>query len=235
VPRRLAIVVVLLLAGCGAGKGSSYVGTTGDAAVHVTWTRSDRSLTGQYTRALAPGGAGRTDQVGFTGTVYGSSVKLKLARGVGTLTTLDGTLSGDTLTLDYPGTDGNVSTIRLSSGDGKAFDRDLASLRGRAAGAKRAAAAAPVGTATPAAASAGGPAQLRSALVTIKASYATVVSDRAYNYTDTICDDAGTVDEQVNAMQAAAPPHPPAPARRLLDQAKALKAKADAACREIGQ
>jgi hypothetical protein len=97
--RRWLAISVLLLAGCGGagGTGASYVGAAGDAAVQVTWTRSDRALSGQLTRAFIPDAADgvvRTERVGFAGTVYGSSVSLKLARGVGALTTLNGTLSG---------------------------------------------------------------------------------------------------------------------------------------------
>ena len=182
------------------------MGTASATAVYVTWKRSDRSLTGELTRALIPARAAgvRTDRVGFTGTVAGSSVSLKLAHGLGSRSRLSGTLAGDTLTLDYPGGDASVSTIRLRHADGQAFGRELASLRRTAARAVATPAGGDAGVrdALAALAAAADPLpKVRAALRAVESSYASVRSDEAYNYTDTICDDTVAVDEQVAAMK----------------------------------
>jgi hypothetical protein len=209
--RRAGLLGLLLLApvGCGGGEQpDSYVGTASATAVYVTWTRSDRSLTGELTRALIPARAAgvRTDRVGFTGTVAGSSVSLRLAHGLGARKRLSGTLAGNTLTLDYPGGDASVSTIRLRRADRQAFGRELASLRQTAARAVATPAAgdhagAAAGVREALAALADPHAKLRAAWRAVQSSYASVRSDEAYNYTDTICDDTVGLDEQVAAMK----------------------------------
>jgi len=71
------------------GPGSS--GPPGNAAVYVTWTRTQDTLNGQLTQALmpdTPDGDVETERVSFTGTVSDDAVSLRLDQGLGTSTTL---------------------------------------------------------------------------------------------------------------------------------------------------
>ncbi len=209
---RLALLVPLLAACGGGGASGSYAGTAGNSAVYVTWKRSDKALTGQLTRASVPGG---TEQVEFTGTANGSSVTLLLAHALGARTTLSGALVGDTLTLDYPG-EGDVSTIRLRPADRAAFERATASLRTRVARA----------TPTPPPAATVDPGSPEALMKAVRAAAAAVRSDESFNYTDTICDDVSALTAAVKALRAA-----DGVPRASLAEAKALEAKAEAACR----
>jgi chaperonin cofactor prefoldin len=138
----LTIVAALVVAACGGSdEPASYVGKASNAVVYVSWTRSNDSLSGQLTQALAADdvtqGTVNTQRVGFDGTVDGSAVSLRLNGGLGATSTLTGKLDGDTLALDYPGGDGGVITIRLHKGDSVAFNSALAALRDKAASAKQ--------------------------------------------------------------------------------------------------
>jgi hypothetical protein len=206
----MLLLSALLLAGCGDVSGS-YVGSTADSAVYVKWTRSDTSLKGELTRASIPDG---TQRVTFTGTADGSTVSLRLSRALGARTTLNGALVGETLTLDYPG-EGEDSTIRLRSADRDAFDRVVAGLR---TGAPQAAST-PVPTAS---ATAAGAAAL---MKKVRDAYAQVKTDESLNYTDTICDDVSALHAAVQQLSHGGGGAKP------LKQARAMQAKADAACR----
>lgn len=123
--------------GCGGDAGpAGYVGRASNAVVYVSWTSADNSLSGQLTQARAADdvteGTVATTRVSFDGTRHGSSVSLKLDEGLGSTSTLTGTLDGDTLALDYPGADGAILTIELHEGDSATFNTALASLRDRA-------------------------------------------------------------------------------------------------------
>jgi hypothetical protein len=129
---------LITIAGCG-GDPTGYVGTASNAALYVSWTRTDNELTGQLTQTRANDdgdGTVQTRRTSFTGTVNENAVSLRLDHGFGTSTTLTGTLNGDTLALDYPGKDGAVITIRLAEGNSEAFNARLAELRERTATAK---------------------------------------------------------------------------------------------------
>jgi hypothetical protein len=209
----MLLLPALLLAGCGDVSGS-YVGSTADSAVYVKWTRSDTSLKGELTRASIPGG---TQRVTFTGRADGSTVSLRLSRAMGARTTLNGALVGETLTLDYPG-EGEDSTIRLRSGDKDAFDRVAAGLRSGGTQAART----PAPAATEAATAAGAAALMKA----VRDAYAQVQTDESLNYTDTICDDVSALHAAVQQLSRGGG------GSRLLKQARALQAKADAACRK---
>ena len=229
----LPVLLGLLLAGCGGSGGpSSFVGTASNAAVYVTWTRSDDALSGQLTQAMAPeqvDGEVQTNRVGFSGTVSGEAVSLRLEQGLGTSSTLTGSLDGDTLSLDYPGADGGVTAIKLHRGDSAAFNDELAALRGRVADTKQQAdeqaaqdeiaadAAAAVenvnrlidGLAAAAEnATASNPGlydsdldTIRSGLDTAKSSHELFQSDQANGYRENYCDDASTLADDVANMR----------------------------------
>ena len=229
----LALGACLLLVACGGGDGpASFVGTASNAAVYVTWTRSKDTLNGQLTQALmpdTPDGEVETDRVSFTGTVSDNAVSLRLDQGLGTSTTLTGKLDGDTLTLDYPGSDGAVITIKLRHGDSGAFNTALAALRDRVTNAKQQAAeqeaqAEAAGDAAAAVenlralidrlaqaaenATASNPGlyeadldTIRADLDTAKASYAVFTSDQQNGDTDTFCDDATSLADDVSSIR----------------------------------
>jgi hypothetical protein len=223
----------VLLAACGgsASGPGSFVGTASNAAVYVTWTRSKDALTGELTQAFMPEKVGdqvQTDRVSFTGTVSDSAVSLRLDEGLGSTSTLTGTLDGDTLTLNYPGQDGGVTTVTLRRGDGAAFNTQLAALRGRAARDKRQAdeQAAQAQAASDAAAAVENVRRqidalaqaadnatasdpdlyqsdldtIRSDLDTAKSDYEVFTSDQENHYSDSYCDDAGSLAEDVTSI-----------------------------------
>ncbi len=208
----LLALLVPLAAGCG-GKSSSYVGTTSDSVVYITWKRSDTSLKGELSRATVPGG---TQRVAFTGTADGSAVNLTLERAVGARTTLTGALAGDTLTLDNPG-EGGASTIRLRAAGEDDFTQGTAQLRDRAAQEQ----AEPAPTPVPTTATQGQDALLEA----VRTAYEQVRSDEAFDYTDTICDDVSALHAAVDALKRAGG------SAKATREARSLRAKADAACR----
>jgi hypothetical protein len=229
----LLAFLVLLVAGCGGSDGpGNYVGKASNAVLYVSWTRSKDALSGQLTQARAADardGTVDTERVSFDGTVNGSSVSLRLNQGLGTTSTLTGKLDGDTLALDYPGADGAVITIKLTTGDSAAFNSALAALRDKATTAKaqadqaaadqkaredaarlvdgvRSSIAALDGAADNATSSAPDLYQsdldnIRSSLDTVKSSYEVVTQDVASGYNDTICDDASSVGDDVSSMK----------------------------------
>lgn len=210
--RRWVCLLALLAAGCG-GKSTSYVGSTSDSVVYVTWKRSDTSLKGELTRATVPGG---TERVAFTGTADGSAVNLRLARAVGERTSLSGALSGDTLTLDNPG-EGGSSTIRLRAAGEEAFADGTAALRDRFQSEQAAPAATPVPTTAK---------QAKDTLLeAVRTAYEQVRTDETLNYTDTICDDVSALHAAVDALERGGA------GAEATREARSLQAKADAACR----
>jgi hypothetical protein len=211
--RRWVCLLALLAAGCG-GKSSSYVGSTSDSVVYITWKRSDKALKGELTRATVPGG---TQRVAFTGTADGSAVNLKLERAVGARMSLSGALAGDTLTLDNPG-EGGASTIRLRAASKDQFTQFTAKLRDRAEQGQ----AAPAPTAAAPTAPAQGKDEL---LEKVRAAYDQVRTDESLNYTDTICDDVSALRAAVDALRRGGGN------AEALREARSLQAKADAACR----
>jgi hypothetical protein len=207
------LLLVPVLAGCG-GKSSSYVGTTSNSVVYITWKRSDKSLKGELSRATVPGG---TQKVAFTGTADGSAVNLKLSRPVGERTTLSGALAGNTLTLDNPGEAGG-STIRLHTAGEDDFTQGAAALRGRVAQEQ---AATPAPTPVPTTAKQGEDALLAA----VRSAYEQVRSDESFNYVDTICDDVSALRAAVDALERGGA------SAKAISEARSLRAKANAACR----
>lgn len=199
--------------------------------MYVTWTRSGDTLLGQLTQAKsAEDGSGTVDtqRVDFDGTAEGSSVSLRLNQGLGNTSTLTGTIDGDTLTLDYPGLEGDVVTVRLREGDAEDFNAALGALRDEVAQAKqdadlaaadqqarddaagladgvRASMDALAGAAENTTASnpdyyASSLDTIGSSLDTVKSSYE-VLTDSVQNGYDTVCDDAEIVADDVEIME----------------------------------
>jgi hypothetical protein len=223
-----------MVAGCGAGDGpASYVGKASNAVIYVSWTQSKDALSGQLTQARASDdvqqGKVDTERMGFDGTVDGSAVSLRLNEGLGTTSTLTGKLDGDTLALDYPGTDGQIITINLHEGGSSDFNTALAALRDRVTRAKEQAdqAAADEQARQDAAqladsvrsgmaaldqsasnATASGPDlyqadldTVSSDLDTVKSSYEVVTEAVDNGYHDTICDDDANVGDDVDNLK----------------------------------
>ncbi len=118
------------------GTSGSFVGWSSNAAILVQWTRSGSQLTGELQQALLTG-SGTSEQVSnqsmaFTGTISGSSVTLSLNQGLGSVTNLTGTLSGQDFDMGYPGQDGTVITIPMTPGGAPQFNADLSTLQGDA-------------------------------------------------------------------------------------------------------
>lgn len=230
----LAVLAGVTLPGCGSSEGARrYVGTASNAVVYVSWTRSNDSLSGQLVQARADddvhAGGIDTERVSFDGAVDGSAVSLRLDEGLGATLTLTGTLDGDTLALDYPGTDGGIITITLRKDDTAAFNAAVAALREKVSQEKERAdqAAAEQQAREEAAgladgvrfkmagleeaatnATANGPDlyqsdldTVSSDLDTVKSSYEVVTEDANNGHNDTICDDAANVGDDVTNMK----------------------------------
>jgi hypothetical protein len=143
--RSSALAVIVLLAavgvtGCGGDDGpASFVGRASNAAVLVKWARSGDDLSGALTQARIDASdpyAVATDHVGFTGKIDGSAVSLRLSQGLGIETTLTGKLAGSDLALDFPGEDGEITTVRFRKATADDYNIALAALRERARQAK---------------------------------------------------------------------------------------------------
>lgn len=134
----LSAAAALGIAACGSSRPSSgsYVGRASNAAIYVQWTRSGNKLTGELHQALLQGSSGQTgvssQSVAFTGTVSGSSVTLTLNQGLGSTTNLTGSLRSSQLALSYPGRNGGVITVSMTSASAAAYNTDTAALRQRA-------------------------------------------------------------------------------------------------------
>jgi hypothetical protein len=132
---------MLLAAGCGGGdKGGqqSFVGKTSSVVLYVTWTRDGNELTGSLTQGVLNAGKDTvaTKRGALTGKVSGSGVTLDVERDLGETTRLNGTLSGDSLSLEYLSGSSGVETVQMEPAGADKFNAVLAGLQDSAAQAK---------------------------------------------------------------------------------------------------
>jgi hypothetical protein len=135
--------IAIFVAACGGSSNGSgsFVGTASNAAIFVQWTRNASQLSGELQQATLQNN-GQSDSsnpesvsnnsVAFTGTVSGSGVTLSLNQGLGSVSSLTGTLNGSELDLNFPGQNGGITTVALHSGDASAFNQAVASLQDQA-------------------------------------------------------------------------------------------------------
>jgi len=132
---RLALLATLLAAGCGGGSGGangahSYVGSTPDVVLYVTWNRDGDKLTGTVAEGELDDTTHdvQTNRASFTGTVNGSAVSLDLRASFGGNSALTGTLNGDALSLEYLQGGQGVVTVQLKQAGAGVFNAALTTL-----------------------------------------------------------------------------------------------------------
>jgi hypothetical protein len=110
---RIGFLIAVFVATCGpaAPTTGSYVAEFTNGAAYLAWTRTDKSVSGNFSQALwREGNASLTNEAfGATGTADGNGVSLKLDEGLGLGPTAVGTFSGDQLTLTFPSTNGKIN------------------------------------------------------------------------------------------------------------------------------
>jgi hypothetical protein len=116
----IAAFVATLVAACGpaAPTTGSYVAEFTNGAAYLAWTRTDKSVAGNFSQAIwREGDTSLTNEaLGVTGTADGNGVSLKLDVGLGLGPTAVGTFSGDTLTLTFPSTNGKINQYTFRPG-----------------------------------------------------------------------------------------------------------------------
>src|SRR5215472_5984920 len=132
-------VAALAVPGCGSSGGpASFVGSNSTEVVYLQWQQSSSGdLTGTITddqlTGTPPDESLSTDTASFTGNVSNGSVSITAEGFLGINATLTGTLSGGTLSLQVPASDGTIQTDTFNSAGVSTFNADVAGLR-RAAG-----------------------------------------------------------------------------------------------------
>lgn len=109
----VAGVLASLVVACGpaAPTTGSYVAEFSNGAAYLAWTRTDTSVSGNFSQAIWRDGdtALTNEAFNVTGTADGNSISLKLDEGLGLGPTGVGTFNGDRLTLTFPSTNGKVN------------------------------------------------------------------------------------------------------------------------------
>lgn len=106
--------------GCGpaAPTTGSYVAEFTNGAAYLAWTRTDKSVSGNFSQAIwRDGDTDMTNEAfSVTGTADGNGISLKLDEGLGLGPTSVGTFSGDRLTLTFPSTNGKINQYTFRPG-----------------------------------------------------------------------------------------------------------------------
>ena len=139
----LVLLAMLLAAGCGGGDDDgaathSYVGSTDDLVLYVTWNRDGDKLKGALTQGVINRSAGEveTTRSSLEGTINGSGVAIDVQQTSGGTSTLTGTLNGDALSLEYLRPSEGVVAVQLGEGGAGVFNAALTTLRDRVEQAK---------------------------------------------------------------------------------------------------
>jgi hypothetical protein len=143
-----AAATLLAAASCGGSRSSgqasgsgkpdpaSYLAVSDSKVAFIQWrTTSRRGLDGTITEgntgASAPAETLTVSSVPFIGTRSGNSVTLTFAGLYFLQTRAQGRLSGSTLTVQVPQTDGTVKQATFTQSDEASYNRAIAKLRGR--------------------------------------------------------------------------------------------------------
>lgn len=109
----VAGVLASLVVACGpaAPTTGSYVAEFSNGAAYLAWTRTDKTVSGNFSQAIWRDGdsALTNEALNVTGTADGNGISLKLDEGLGLGPTGVGTFDGDRLTLTFPSTNGKVN------------------------------------------------------------------------------------------------------------------------------
>lgn len=141
--RHLGIAAALLFSflGCGSFTGrvgggpQGYLASGQNGAIFVQFTEQGGRLSGRM-QFFGVKGRGwkvtEADNASFTGIREGSSVSLRFA-GLFTDNTINGTLSGDTLSLVMPQADGRLAAVEFRRASVGEYNAEVDKLRGQAA------------------------------------------------------------------------------------------------------
>jgi hypothetical protein len=127
-------------AGGSAGSGkpgdpASYLAVSDSKVAFIQWRtaakgRMNGTITEGNVGASAPAEMLSVSSVPFTGTRTGDAVTLTFAGMYFLQTSVQGRLSGSTLTAEVPQSDGTVKQVRFSQSDEASYNRAMAKLRG---------------------------------------------------------------------------------------------------------
>lgn len=154
----LALVVALLMAGCGGERSASseatrtvsttvprstaaasqrgFLALASNGALFIQWTRTGDTVTGTLSEAftsLSDPTQPQSESHPFTGVISGSDVTLT----IDSSENWNGTLNGSNVTLSYTSSDGSLRTFDFHPASVADYNAAVASVRGRAAGAKQ--------------------------------------------------------------------------------------------------
>ena len=121
------------VAGASGGLSRVWVGHDSSSADLLQITVAAGQVTGTLDETdLATGGASTTPHhVSVTGTLSGTALSLTLSSGLDQ-TTITGSVSGKTISLDAPSTDGTIDTLTFTPGTITSYNALVTSLEGKA-------------------------------------------------------------------------------------------------------
>lgn len=153
-----AVVLLAVLVGCSGRSPNGVAGAAGEATepgvwvsaasggavmIHVASDEPDLTGTLDQVELSGPGQTEiETTHASFTGTVDGSSVVLTFPLGLGFMTSLSGSLSAGSMTLNLPQDSGIIATVTLTPSSRAAYNRAVEAVRSQAATNSRARASA---------------------------------------------------------------------------------------------
>lgn len=150
--KRVALTLMIVATGVAACSGNSHSGIggggTGDSGIAHTWvaggqgdavllhlTESGKSVSGTFdvTTLQTPSATNvQPEHAAFTGALDGSALTITFAEGFGFATSLAGTVSGSTLSLQIPQSDGSMTLIALRPGTVSDYNQDVLALQNAA-------------------------------------------------------------------------------------------------------
>lgn len=135
----LCCLAGLAIGGCGAAEdgqptseSASYVANASNGEIFIQWVRTGASLNGSLQQTMLENSNSSevsSDSSGFSGTIHGNAISLKLDQGLGGASMLVGHMSGRNMVLTYPGTDGTLLDLHFVPGKVADFNAGVKSLR----------------------------------------------------------------------------------------------------------
>lgn len=119
-----------------------YLATGTDWAYFISWTRSGGAAQGSIYYAASAGGGDPTEQAGtssLTATISGSNVSVTFDNLVlGGVSQFQGTVTGDTLTIEVPQQDGSLAPLVFSKGSQADYNAAVTQIKAVIAGSDQA-------------------------------------------------------------------------------------------------
>ena len=109
--------------------GSGYLADESNAAFFIQWTRSGNNLSGtaqaESLSGSAPNEVVASSTISVEGQVHGSTITLSFNNG----STVFGTLSGGSFTVNFPQSDGSLAPVTFTSASAVQFNQALSALQ----------------------------------------------------------------------------------------------------------